>query len=96
MKTRGSFPLKKNFHTENFPKISLLKVENFRLQNFSPTAKFVSANHILQNYLSAGNFSEWKWTLTLLNKTKLLKTENLCYLVANLPTSRQQVVHCQK
>jgi hypothetical protein len=25
------------------------KVENFQLQNFFPTEKFVSANHILQN-----------------------------------------------
>jgi hypothetical protein len=40
--------------TENFPKISLLKVENFQLQNFSDV-KFVSANHILQNFLSAEN-----------------------------------------
>jgi hypothetical protein len=23
----------------------------------------VSANHILQNFLSAENFPEWKWTL---------------------------------
>jgi hypothetical protein len=40
----------------------LLKVENFQLQNFFPTdRKFVSANHILQNFLSAENFPEWKW-----------------------------------
>jgi hypothetical protein len=30
--TREKFP-----RTENFPKISLLKVENFQLQNFFPT-----------------------------------------------------------
>ena len=47
--------------TENFPKISLLKVENFQLQNFSDV-KFVSANHILQNFLSEENFPELKWT----------------------------------
>jgi hypothetical protein len=42
--TQEKFP-----RTENFPKISLLKVENFQLQN---DGKFVSANHILQNFLS--------------------------------------------
>jgi hypothetical protein len=50
--------------TENFPKISLLKVENFQLQNFFPEGKFVSANRILQNCLSAKHFPEWKWALT--------------------------------
>jgi hypothetical protein len=49
--------------TENFPKISLLKVENFQLQNFFSDGKFVSANQILQNFLSAENFPEWKWRL---------------------------------
>jgi hypothetical protein len=39
------------------------KVENFQLQNFFPTEKFVSANHILQNFLSAENFPEWKSAL---------------------------------
>jgi hypothetical protein len=43
---------------ENFPKIPLLKVENFQL--FSD-GRFVSANYILQNVLSAENFPEWKW-----------------------------------
>ena len=38
---KGPFP-----QTENFPKISLLKVD-----------------HILQNFLSAENFPEWKWAL---------------------------------
>jgi hypothetical protein len=47
--------------TENFPKISLLKVENFQL--FSD-GKFVSANHILQIFLSAENFPVWKWTFS--------------------------------
>jgi hypothetical protein len=45
--TQEKFP-----YTERFPKISLLKVEHFR-------RKFVSANHILQNFLSAEHFPEW-------------------------------------
>jgi hypothetical protein len=51
--------------TENFPKISLLKVENFQLQNFFSDGKFVSANQIVQNVLSVENFPDWK--LALLN-----------------------------
>jgi hypothetical protein len=39
----------------------LLKVENFQLQIFFPDGKFMSANHILQIFLSAENFPEWKW-----------------------------------
>ena len=35
--TSGPFSLEKNFLTENFPKISLLKVENFQLQIFFRT-----------------------------------------------------------
>jgi hypothetical protein len=42
----GPFPLTKNFHrTENFPKISLLKVENFQLQNFLPKEIYVGQSH---------------------------------------------------
>jgi hypothetical protein len=52
--TQEKFP-----RTRNFPKISLLNVENFQLQ-FSD-GKFVSVNHILQNVLSAENFPQWKW-----------------------------------
>jgi hypothetical protein len=40
--------------TENVQKISLFKVENFLTENL------LSANHILQNFLSAENFPEWK------------------------------------
>jgi hypothetical protein len=47
--TQEQFP-----RSENFPKI-LLKVQF----NFSD-GKFVSANHILQNFLSVENFPEWK------------------------------------
>ena len=49
--TQEKFP-----RIEHFPKISLLKVENFQ---FFSDGKFVSANHILQNFLFAENFSEW-------------------------------------
>jgi hypothetical protein len=31
---------------------------------FKLFSKFVSANHILQNFLSAENFPEWKWAFT--------------------------------
>jgi hypothetical protein len=48
--TQEKFP-----RTENFPKISLSS-------KFFSDGKFVSANHILQNFLSAENFPEWKWT----------------------------------
>ena len=29
------------------------------------TSKFVSANHILQNFLSAANVPRWKWVFSL-------------------------------
>jgi hypothetical protein len=45
--------------TEKFPKISVLKVENFQLQIFFSHGKFVSVNHILQIFLSAENFLNW-------------------------------------
>jgi hypothetical protein len=65
----GPFPLKINFPwTENFPKISLLKVENFSTSKFFSDGKFVSANHILQNFLSAENFPEWKWAFKTVNE----------------------------
>jgi hypothetical protein len=49
--------------TENFPKISLLKVENVQLHaKFFSDGKFVLANRILQKCLSVDNF-EWKWPL---------------------------------
>ena len=54
--TLSPISIQENFpRTENFAKISLLKVENFQLQNFFPT-EYVSANHILQNFL-CGKFS---------------------------------------
>jgi hypothetical protein len=57
--TLRSISTQENFPwTENFPKISLLKVENFQ------DGKFVSANQIVQNFLSAENFPEWKWVFT--------------------------------
>jgi hypothetical protein len=47
------------FIFENFPKMSLLeKLKIFHFKIFSDW-KFVSANHILQNFLSAKNFPEW-------------------------------------
>jgi hypothetical protein len=62
--TQEKFP-----RTENFPKISLLKIENLKIFNFTKKfsdGKFVLANHILQIFLSAENFPEWKWALLLL------------------------------
>jgi hypothetical protein len=53
---KAHFRARKFPRTENFPKMSLLKVEIFQLQNFFSDGKFVSANHILQNFLSAENF----------------------------------------
>jgi hypothetical protein len=50
--TQENFP-----RTENFPKISLLKVEHFQLQNFFSDGKFVSANHILQKFYFCVKFS---------------------------------------
>ena len=44
--------------TENFPKISLFKTSKFFRRKIC-----VGQNHILQNFLSAENFPEWKWTL---------------------------------
>jgi hypothetical protein len=53
--------------TEHFPKISLLKVlkENFQLQNFFPTENL--CRNILQNFLSAENFPQWKWAFHIAN-----------------------------
>ena len=64
--TEEKFP-----RTEKFPKISLLKVENFQLQNFYPTEIFVSANHILQNFLSVENFPHWKLAFTGMETVKI-------------------------
>ena len=58
--TQEKFP-----RTKNFPKISLFEVE-----------KFVSANHILRNFLSVENFPELKWAfrfrLRLYDLTRIL------------------------
>ena len=43
--TQEKFP-----RTENVPKIRLLKVENFQLQNFFPTEICVGQYHILQMF----------------------------------------------
>jgi hypothetical protein len=45
---------------------------NHILQNFLSDGKFVSANHILQNFLSVENFPEWKWALRIGRDTKNL------------------------
>ena len=55
--TQEKFP-----RTENFPKISLLKVE-FSTSKFFSDGKFVSTNHILQNLSSAENFPELEMDL---------------------------------
>ena len=47
--TKEKFP-----RTENFPKMPLLKVES----KYFSDGKFVSANHILQNFVSAENLNE--------------------------------------
>jgi hypothetical protein len=57
--TQEKFP-----RTENFPKISLFKSWKFSTSKFFSHGKFVSANHILQIFLSAENFPEWKWAFT--------------------------------
>jgi hypothetical protein len=59
-KRQGPFPLKKDFHGPKIFQNSLLKVEIFNFKILSDTA-----NHILQFFLSAENFLEWKWTFTL-------------------------------
>jgi hypothetical protein len=47
-------------------------------ENIISTSKFVSAaNHILQNFLSAENFPEWKWFVVLLCKIYVRKARNL-------------------
>jgi hypothetical protein len=46
--TKEKFP-----RTENFPKMPLLKVES----KYFSDGKFVSANHILQNFVSAENLN---------------------------------------
>jgi hypothetical protein len=53
---------------ENFPAQKLIEniiVKNRKFSNseFFSEGNFVLANHILQNFLSAENFPEWKWAL---------------------------------
>jgi hypothetical protein len=61
--------VKAHFHARKFStdrKSSeniIVKSWKFSLQNIFSDKKFVSANHILQIFLSAENFLEWKWAL---------------------------------
>jgi hypothetical protein len=49
---KAHFHLRKFPRTENFPKISLLKVENFQLPNFFPTENLQALKYILQGRLT--------------------------------------------
>jgi hypothetical protein len=51
--------------TENFPKTSF----NFKIFSHG---KFVSPNHILQTFLAAENFPDWKWAFRTLEKITIL------------------------
>ena len=42
----------------------IVKSWKFSTSKFFSDGKFVSTNHISQNFLSAENFPEWKWALT--------------------------------
>jgi hypothetical protein len=70
---KAHFHLRKFPSTERFPKISLLKVEHFR-------RKFVSANHILQNFLSAEHFPEWIQIGLYSRQTKATMLDNICWM----------------
>jgi hypothetical protein len=39
----------------------IVKSSKYSTSKFFSDGKFVSANHILQNFLSAENFPEWKF-----------------------------------
>jgi hypothetical protein len=43
--------------------MSIIVKRKFSTSKYFSNGKFVSANHILRNFLSAENFPEWKWTL---------------------------------
>ena len=58
---KGQFPLKKNFHGQKIFRKYHVKSWKFSTSNIFSDGKFVSANHILQNFVSAENFPEWKW-----------------------------------
>jgi hypothetical protein len=53
----GTFSVRGNFSWAEMG----LKSWKFSTSKFFSDGKFVSANHILQNFLSAKNFPEWKW-----------------------------------
>ena len=61
--------LKALFHSRKismdrkFSENIIVKSWKFSTSKFFSDGKFVSANHILQNVLSAENFPEWKWAL---------------------------------
>jgi hypothetical protein len=61
-------PVKAHFHSgknstdRKFSENIIVKSWKFSTSKFFSDGKFVSANHILQNFLSAENFLEWKWT----------------------------------
>ena len=65
-------PPKVHFHSRKIStdrKISeniIVKSWKFSTSKFFSDGKFLSASHILQNFLSAGNFPQWQWTLTML------------------------------
>jgi hypothetical protein len=61
--------LKALFHSRKismdrkFSENIIVKSWKFSTEKLFSDGKFVSANHILQNVLSAENFPEWKWAL---------------------------------
>jgi hypothetical protein len=77
--SRCTVYVKAHFHSRkistdrNFPKISLLiKLNIFNFEFFS-NEKFVSVNHILQNFLSTENVPERKWAFTTATETPVAR-----------------------
>jgi hypothetical protein len=65
--TQEKFP-----RTENFPKISLLKVENFQLQNFFPTESLCRSITFYKIFFPRKilKFEKWKWSFITRNRSK--------------------------
>jgi hypothetical protein len=77
--------LEAHFHSRKistdrkFSENIIVKSWKFSISKFFSDGKFVSANHILQNFLSAKNFPEWNWAFMALSSSLLSSSfPNVC------------------
>jgi hypothetical protein len=91
MKIKAHFHWRKISTDRKFSENAIVKSWKFLTSKFFPQGKFVSANHIIQNFHSAENFPEWKralrLTLTTCQTTQL--TANVtAFLAVNMHPDR--------